>query len=144
MAMPPDLRTSHSVDIDAPIEDVWRALTTPAVIERWFFGVRTVTDWKEGSPLVHTGEWQGKPYEDKGTIVRVEPGELLVHTHWSPMSGLPDLAENYQEVTWALAEAPEGTRLTVSETNLPSEQAKTLSDTSWVAVLGNLKRVLEG
>jgi uncharacterized protein YndB with AHSA1/START domain len=141
--MTTDLTTSNEVTIRAPVDDVWRALTTPEIIERWFFGVHTETDWREGSPIVHTGEWQGKPYEDRGTIVRVVPGELLVHTHWSPMSGLPDEAVHYQEVTWSLTATEDGTRLTVSETNLPSEQAKELSDTSWTTVLGTLKQMLE-
>jgi uncharacterized protein YndB with AHSA1/START domain len=142
--MPPDLRTSGSVTISASASDVWRALTTPELIKRWFFGVETRTDWKEGSPLVHTGEWRGRPYEDKGVIVRFEPEEALVHTHWSPVSGLPDRPENYQQVTWALAEEDGKTRLTVSEVNLPSEEAKALSEMSWATVLGNLKKLLEG
>jgi uncharacterized protein YndB with AHSA1/START domain len=141
--METDLTTSTAVTIDAPVGDVWRAITTPDVIERWFFGVRTSSDWTEGSPLVHTGEWQGKPYEDRGTIPRIEPGRLLVHTHWSPLSGLPDLEEHYQVVTWELTGVADGTRLTVSESNLPSDQAKELSDASWATVLGNLKELLE-
>jgi hypothetical protein len=74
---------------------------------RCFFGVEIQTD-RTGSSLVHTGEWQGKPYEDKGTIVRFEPEELLVHTHWSPLSGLPDRPENYQQVTWRSPNMTEG------------------------------------
>ena len=84
-----DLGTTASATIDAPIDEVWNALTTPEVIKRWFFGVDTETDWQVGSPLVHRGEWQGKPYEDKGTILAFEPPTTLVHTHWSPASGEP-------------------------------------------------------
>src|SRR5918996_3425624 len=84
------LTTEESITIDAPIARVWEALTTPALIKRWFFGVDTETDWSEGSPIVHRGEYQGKPYQDKGTIVKVEPERRLVHTHWSSVSGLPD------------------------------------------------------
>jgi uncharacterized protein YndB with AHSA1/START domain len=141
--MPTDLNASASVEIQAPPTDVWRALTTPSLIKQWFFGVETRTDWMEGSEIVHTGEWQGKPYVDKGTIVRFEPETLLVHTHWSDLSGLPDRPEHYQEVTWALAERNGKTELTVSETNLPSEQAKAVSETSWTTVLRNLKELLE-
>lgn len=138
------LTTEHSIDIDAPAQAVWDALTTPEVIEGWFFGVHTVTDWSEGSPIVHTGTWQGRPYEDRGTIVRFRPPTLLVHTHWSPLSGLPDLPEHHQEVRWALAESGRGTVLTVSETNLPSEEAKAASDRTWPVVLENLRQILEG
>src|SRR5437867_8830821 len=108
--MTDQLSTEISITIDASAKDVWEALTNPDVIKKWFFGVDTETDWAEGSPIVHRGEYQGKPYEDKGTIVKVEPGRRLVHTHWSPSSGLPDSPENYEEVTWALADRGGTTR----------------------------------
>lgn len=139
-----DLRTSTSTTIEAPAEEVWDALTTPELIKRWFFGVDTETDWQPGSPIVHRGEWQGKPYEDKGEIVRNEPPTLLVHTHWSDLSGTPDNPENYQEVTWSLAERNGSTELTVSERNLPSEEAKAASEQTWPIVLDNLKALIEG
>ena len=138
-----DLGTTISVTIRAPTEEVWNALTTPELIKRWFFGVDTETDWQVGSPLVHRGEWQGKPYEDKGTILRFEPPTLLVHSHRGPASGVPDRPEHYQEVTWSLAERDGTTTLTVAETNLPSQEAKAMSDESWKAVLNNLKELLE-
>ena len=75
-----DIAAESSTTIDAPIEEVWRALTTPDVIKEWFFGVDTETDWRVGSPLIHRGEYQGKPYEDKGEIVRFDPPKRLVHT----------------------------------------------------------------
>jgi len=138
------IETSASVTIRASVQGVWEAITTPELIKRWFFGVDTETDWRPGSPIVHRGEWQGKPYEDKGEIVKIEPPRLLVHTHWSPMSGTPDDPEHYQEVTWSLAEQDSSTELTVSERNLPSDEAKAASDQSWPLVLGHLKELLEG
>lgn len=142
--MKADISTSSSVTIDASVDDVWRAITTPETIKQWFFGVDTETDWKQGSPIVHTGEWQGKPYVDKGEIVRIEPPHVLVHTHWSDLSGTPDSPENYQEVTWEVAERSEGSELTISERNLPSDEAKDASDQAWTMVLQNLKEMLEG
>ena len=141
--MPNEIDTRASVTIEAPADEVWKALTTPEIIKRWFFGVDTETDWVVGSPIVHRGEYQGRPYEDVGTIQRVEPGRLLVHTHWSPVSGQPDRPENYQEVTWALSGDDGVTELTVSERNLPSEDAKKVSDQGWAAALAGLKELLE-
>ena len=138
-----DLTVSNSTTIEAPIEEVWKALTTPDLIKLWFFGVDTETDWKVGSPLVHRGEYQGKPYEDKGEIVRFDPPKRLVHTHWSDVSGKPDSPEHYQEVTWALAERDGATELAITERNVPSEDAKTVSDESWRMVLKDLKELLE-
>ena len=138
-----DISTQASVTIDAPAEEVWEALTTPELIKRWFFGVDTETDWTPGSAIVHRGEWQGKPYEDKGEIVAVEPPRRLVHTHWSDLSGTPDRPEHYQEVTWALSGGDGLTELTVTERNLPSEDAKNVSDQAWAAALAGLKQLLE-
>jgi uncharacterized protein YndB with AHSA1/START domain len=138
-----DLSTTTSITIDASVDDVWKALTTPELIKQWFFGVDTETDWNVGSPLVHRGEYQGKPYEDKGEILQFDPPKLLVHTHWSDLSGKPDSPEHYQEVSWALAQRNGATELTITERNLPSEEAKAVSEESWRMVLGNLKNVLE-
>ena len=141
--MPREIRTQASIMIDAPARRVWQALTTPDQIKQWFFGVDTETDWAEGSPIVHRGEYEGEPYEDSGTILTFEPPRLLVHTHWSSVSSLPNLPENHQEVSWALTERNGATELTVTEVNLPSEEAKATSEQGWKAALAGLRELLE-
>ena len=138
-----DIRTSNSISIDASADEVWEALTTPEVIKQWFFGVDTKCDWRVGSTLVHSGEWQGRPYEDSGKILKIDPPHELVHTHWSPLSGLPDSPENYEKITWKLTERDGATELTIAERNLPSEEAKATSEQAWGMVLKNLKTLLE-
>jgi len=134
---------SSSIHVDAPIEAVWSAITTPSQIKQWFFGVDTKSDWTVGSQLVHTGEYQGKPYVDKGEIIEFEPPRRLVHTHWSDVSGKPDDPEHYQVVVWELAEKDGGTDLTIRERNLPSDDAAKTSEDAWKAALGSLKTMLE-
>jgi uncharacterized protein YndB with AHSA1/START domain len=141
--MTDDRRTEQSITISAPITSVWEALTTPKLIKRWFFGVDMETDWKEGSPIIHRGEYQGRPYEDRGEILEIDPPRLLVHSHWSPVSGLPDAPENYERVEWKLREGEGGTELTIRESNLSSEEAKATSEQSWRLVLEKLKTILE-
>ncbi|HEX5936085.1 MAG TPA: SRPBCC domain-containing protein [Actinomycetota bacterium] len=138
-----ELTTSTATTIDAPVQEVWEAITTPELIKQWFFGVDTETDWQPGSSIVHRGEWQGRPYEDKGEILRIEPPTLLVHTHWSDVSGRPDRPEHYEEVTWSLSERNGSTDLMVSERNLASEDVKAMSEQNWRTVLQNLKSLLE-
>jgi len=60
------------------------------------FGTNAVSDWKEGSPIVWKGEWMGKKYEDRGVILKLEPGNMIQYSHFSPLTGQPDLPENYQ------------------------------------------------
>ena len=52
---------------------VWEALVNPETIRRYMFGTDAVSDWKEGSPITWKGEWEGKHYEDRGVILRLEP-----------------------------------------------------------------------
>jgi uncharacterized protein YndB with AHSA1/START domain len=132
-----------SVTIAAPATKVWDAITDNAKRKQWFFGVDTKTDWKEGSSLVHTGEYQGKPYKDKGEILEIEPGRMLVHTHWSDTSGVPDKPENYQTVTFLLSETDGLTNVTVAESNFPSDKARETSEKAWEQVLGALKQLVE-
>ena len=132
-----------STTIDAPMERVWQAITTPSEMKQWFFGVDTEADWRPGGRLVHRGEYGGKPYVDKGEILEFEPPRRLVHTHWSDVSGLPDAPENYQVVTWDLTQREGGTELAITERNLPSDDAAKTSEKGWESVLGSLKRLLE-
>jgi uncharacterized protein YndB with AHSA1/START domain len=136
-------KITSSVLIEAPIERVWAAITTPSQIKRWFLGVDTESDWKVGSPIVHRGEYQGKPYVDRGEILRFEPPRVLEHSHWSEGSGKPDSPEHYQIVTWELSGQGSDTELRLTERNLPSEEAAQISERTWAMVLGNLKELLE-
>ena len=129
--------------IDASIDRVWTAITTPNEMKQWFFGVDTEADWRAGGTLVHRGEYGGKPYIDKGEILEFDPPRRLVHTHWSDVSGLPDAPEHYQVVAWDLTERDDGTELVITERNLPSQDAAATSEQGWTSALGALKALLE-
>ncbi|MFA7250147.1 MAG: SRPBCC family protein [Dehalococcoidia bacterium] len=73
-------------EMDAPASRVWDALTDPAQIKQYYFGTDLQTDWKIGSPMTFRGEWQGRAYENRGTLTAVEPNRRLAYTHWSPLS----------------------------------------------------------
>jgi uncharacterized protein YndB with AHSA1/START domain len=132
------------VDIQAPPGRVWEALTTPSIIKKYFFGSEIVTDWAVGSPILYRGEWQGRAYEDKGTILEVEPEHSLVVTHWSPLSGTEDAPENYHTVRYTLAFHGEITSVTIRQDNNASAEEAQHSEKNWAAVLGGLKALLEG
>ena len=42
-----ELGATSSITIDAPIDEAWKAITTPELIKQWFFGV---TRRATGSP----------------------------------------------------------------------------------------------
>ena len=140
---PSEAPLTISVTINAPATKVWDAMTRNEKRKEWFFGVDTQTDWKEGSPIHHSGEYEGKPYRDKGEILEIEPGRMLVHSHWSDMSGLPDKPENYQTVTFMLNETDGVTDVTVAESNHPNAKAREVSEGMWQKALEGLKRLVE-
>jgi uncharacterized protein YndB with AHSA1/START domain len=138
-----DITGTASVEIHAPVQKVWEALTTPEIIKEYFFGTDAISDWKIGSPLIFKGEWQGKHYEDKGTILDNEENRLLRYSYWSSMSGIEDKPENYVIVTYELLEKNGNTMLTVIQENIPDEKMKAHSEENWKKVLAELKDLLE-
>jgi uncharacterized protein YndB with AHSA1/START domain len=143
MLMENNLVAHASVDIAAGKDKVWDALVNPLMIKKYMFGTNVVTDWREGSPIVWKGEWQGRSYEDKGEIRRFSPQHSLQYTHFSPMSGLPDSPENYHTVTIELVPEGDRTRVSLSQDNNPTESARQHSEKNWRLMLDSLKQLLE-
>ncbi len=133
-----------SITINAPVSKVWQALVNPEIIKQYLFNTDVISDWREGSPIVYRGEWQGKPFEDKGRILKIEPEKMLMSTHWSPLSGVPDTLENYHTVTYTLLDKGDSTEVTINQDNNASEEEKEHSEQNWKAVLSGMKKLLEG
>jgi uncharacterized protein YndB with AHSA1/START domain len=130
--------------IHAPVSKVWQALVNPEIIKQYLFNTDVISDWKVGSPIIYRGEWEGKLFEDKGEILAMEPEKLLKSTHWSPLSGVPDSAENYHTVTYTLSDKGESTEVTITQDNNATEEEKTHSEKNWQTVLKGMKDLLEG
>jgi uncharacterized protein YndB with AHSA1/START domain len=129
--------------IQAPLAKVWDALINPDQIKKYLFGTNTQCDWKVGSPIRFTGEWDGKPYEDKGTILAIQKEKLLSYDYWSGFSGLPDSPENYQVITFQLEEKKNDVTLSLRQQNIASEESKKHSLENWTMVLNGLKELVE-
>jgi uncharacterized protein YndB with AHSA1/START domain len=132
-----------TITISAPASKVWDALTKPDLIKQYLFGTEVATDWQVGSPITYKGTWEGKTYEDKGKILQVEPGRLLVSTYWSSLSSVPDIPENYQTVRYELSAESDGTRLTITQDNNDTQEAAAHSEQNWEMVLDSIKKLLE-
>ncbi len=132
-----------TIRIQASTAVVWDALTNPQLIKQYLFGTQVESNWKEGSSIVYRGEWQGKTYEDKGTILKIEPEKLFSSTYWSSMSGKEDKPENYNTVTYTLASENGDTVLTVTQDNVVTEQERDHSQKNWDTVLAKIKELTE-
>jgi uncharacterized protein YndB with AHSA1/START domain len=141
--MKSNIKAQVSINIHASISNVWEALTKTEIIKQYFFGTNTITDWKVGSPIKFKGEWEGKSYEDKGTILEMKKNKLIKYSYWSSMSGIEDKPENYVIVTYQLSGDNENVSLTVLQENIPDEKTKAHSEENWNKVLQGLKKVVE-
>jgi uncharacterized protein YndB with AHSA1/START domain len=132
-----------SIEIEAPVSEVWRSLTDPTMIRQYFFGTEVTSDWQEGSPIIYRGTWKNQSYEDKGMIEKIVPNQLLQSTYWSSMSGTEDKPENYATVSYRLRPAGKTTVLEVTQDNCPTEESQAHSQANWKQVLTQLKDLLE-
>ncbi len=145
-----DLKVKVSVRVKASTSEVWEALTNPEMIKQYLFGTETVTDppageagWKVGSRIIFRGMWEGKQYEDGGTILQIEPEKILQYTYWSSMSGIENIPENYYTITFELQQEEGETVLTLSNSNIKTENMKEHLTENWKMVLNSIKKLLE-
>lgn len=130
-------------EIDASASQVWRALTDPEIIARYFFGTQVDSTWQPGSPIFWRGEYGGQSYEDKGQVLEVAPDRLLKVTHFSPMTGLPDTPENYHTLTFQLHEHDGITYVSLSQDNNADEAEAQRATENWNMMLSGLKKTVE-
>lgn len=131
------------IDIAGSPDRVWDALTDPDQVEKYMFGSRVESDWQPGSPIVWKGEWEGRPFEDKGTVVEVDPEHTLVVTHFSPLSGQDDVPENYHTLTYELRAEGESTHLSLNQDNNASAEEAAHSQENWQTMLDGIKKLVE-
>jgi uncharacterized protein YndB with AHSA1/START domain len=141
--MKENLIAKASIDINVSSKKVWKALVTPEAIKQYMFGTNVVSDWHEGSTIFWRGEWQGKPYEDKGTILQFKPEQKIQYSHFSPLSGVPDKPENYHTVTVELSASGNQTHVVLTQDNNANEEERVHSEQNWEMMLTSLKRFVE-
>jgi uncharacterized protein YndB with AHSA1/START domain len=120
-----------SVELAAPPERVFRALTSKEVIDWW---VRAgVFDTRKWAGDVHAGgRWRasgiagGQPYALEGEFLEIDPPRKLVHT-WHRV-GTPNTPTT---VTYDLERLDEGTRITLRHTGFASPETCTNTAIGW-------------
>jgi uncharacterized protein YndB with AHSA1/START domain len=138
-----DYVATAETEIEASPEQVWDVLTDPEQVKKFMFGAGVQTDWQQGSPITWQGEYEGKKYTDKGEILAVERGRLLKVTHYSPLSGQPDEAENYHTLTYELTGDGSRTHLKLSQDNNGSQEEADHSRGMWEMLVKGVKEAAE-
>jgi uncharacterized protein YndB with AHSA1/START domain len=132
------------VQVDAPPERVWDALTDPGQIAVYMQGSRVETTWEVGSPITWDGEYDGRPYQDKGEVLVVDEPHTLSVTHYSPMMGQPDEPESYHTLVYTLTADGDRTTLALTQDGNESQEQADQFSQSWQQMLDGLKALVEG
>jgi len=126
--------------IPAEPAEVWETLTSREGMKAFMMGADVETDWRVGGSIAMRGEFNGKPYEDKGEVRSFEPRRRLSYSHTS--SAAP--AQTHV-VTIELRPRSKGTEVTV--TQAPAKRADAAADAknraqyekTWAAILEKLE-----
>jgi uncharacterized protein YndB with AHSA1/START domain len=141
MSAEDDLTATTTVTIEASPDDVWLELADPALIRDYLLGANVVSEWQDGRLVVR----QGQEDENKGEVLRVQPGRLLQYTHFTPVSGLPDEPQHYHTVTIEItADGPAATQISLTQDNNGTAEDRKDAADNWHAVLTDLKHYAEG
>jgi uncharacterized protein YndB with AHSA1/START domain len=122
-------------------EKLWQALTDPAFVKQYWYGVQVQCAWKVGSPWSLSFE-DGR-VADSGEILEVEPQKRLV-IRWRNEFRPELTAEGYSRCTMELEPVGETVKLTITHAADcdPSQLIEAVSG-GWPRILSNLKSLLE-
>jgi uncharacterized protein YndB with AHSA1/START domain len=138
-----NLTLKTNITFKAPIEEVWKGITDPSIVKQYFFGTNLKSDWKVGSPITFSGEWEGHKYEDGGIILDIDAPRFLKYTYWSSMSGTENKPENYNNISSELNEKDGITTLTITQEGVKNKEALEHSEQNWQNVFEGLKKIIE-
>ena len=102
-------------------------------------GARVTSTYVVGVPITFDGVWDGKPFQDHGEILEVDRPRRLRYTHYSPLSGQPDVPESYHHLTFTFDEHDGSTEVTLEQDGNGSAQEAEHATANWEQVLGALR-----
>jgi uncharacterized protein YndB with AHSA1/START domain len=112
------LEHSYSIFIRATPEQVWQALTDPALTTRYYFGGAMQSDWRAGSEYRLTSP-DGAGVQFEGTVLEAEPGRHLVqsvHIKFDPAF----IGHDDMSIAWDIEPFGEACRVTIWHRGAPT------------------------
>ena len=138
-----EFTATAQTDVAASPERVWTALTEPDQIAAYMQGSQVTTTWQVGSPITWDGEYDGRPYQDKGDVLTYDEPRVLSVTHYSPMMGQADEPQNYHTLVYTLTASSGGTHLELTQDGCDSEEQAAQFSQNWQGMLDALKAHVE-
>ncbi len=143
--MDKSLVASSTIEIKSQPERIWKVLTDPEMIKIYLFGTEVHSDWKEGSPISFSGNYDGKTYEDKGNVLQVRTNEHLKYNYWTGFSGLEDQEENYSLVSYSIQrQGNKSCAFTWHQEGFSSEEGRCHTEEGLKSMLKSIKELAEG
>ena len=132
--------------IQASSGKVWEHLTNPELMIEWMgdeeMKIEILSDWKAGSAITISG-FHHVHFENKGTILQLEPGKIFRYEYLSSLSNLADEAKNHTTITFVLTPKENGTELCVEANNFPTFEIYKHLEFYWNGTLGIIKGRIE-
>jgi uncharacterized protein YndB with AHSA1/START domain len=138
------LTATAQTNIAAAPSRVWAALTQPTEIAAYMQGAQVTTTWEIGSPIIWRGEYDGRPYQDKGEVLVYDEPRVLSMTHYSPMMGQPDDPASYHTLVYTVAASGDGAQLTLTQDGCGTDEQAAQFSQNWQGMLDGLKAHVEG
>lgn len=139
-----ELSLEVDIVVDADADAVYSALTNSEEIVKYYPVTRVESDWVVGGAVTYVGEVGGKPFMDHGVIEVLERPRCYRYSYWSDNHGTEHTSEDLVTVSYRIEETGAGTRVTVTQENLPSVALLDLMrDSVWPHLLDCLKRHVE-
>ncbi|TWF40708.1 activator of Hsp90 ATPase-like protein [Chitinophaga polysaccharea] len=138
---------SDQVTVAATPANVWGVLTDTANMKNWMgepdMQLEITTTWEVNTPFIIRG-FHHVRFENKGIIVAYETQKRLSYSHFSSVSRLPDLPENYSVLDFRLTPAADQTILQLRIDNFPTETIFKHLQFYWRTTLVKIKQATEG
>jgi uncharacterized protein YndB with AHSA1/START domain len=132
----------YQLYIRAGSDEVWKAITDPATVARFFFGQRREADYQVGGRIRSWSPDGSQPWGDN-VVLECDPPRRLVHS-WRSLYDPELAAEPESRVTCEIAAIGDGlSRLTMIHDHLDASPRTAASVRGWSYVLSNLKTVIE-
>ena len=101
-------------------------------------GIKVECDWKVGSPIVWSGEWEGKKFRDEGVLKIYERPRLFEYTYWTSFWGPKPDPDLIQTIRNEFLPAEDGTKVVITQKNIPTAESRDHSAANWKDLLDKL------
>ena len=107
---------TNTILIRSTLHRVWDVLTKPEYTKVYMFGCETISDWKEGSPLLWNGQYEGKEVTFvSGHILDINPPHRLIYSVIDPNAPYDKTPANHLKVLYELTENGDDVEFKVSQ-----------------------------